>query len=309
MGIDSTKTSDERKLSRQRIRDKYPTQFASDEYLASSIVWKLAYLAFWVFPNWFHDIDILGEENLPEGGAVLVGLHSTHNVDIITSQFILYQLGGRFPRGLIHRVLFNFISYVRWLGLVPGYRDSGVALLESGFYVGIMPGGAEEAMTGHENAYRLHDKWDERRGYVRIAKEANVPIVPIFIKNVEEMRFNLIFFILNLIGFTRFWNSLMINSSKRVSWLLKQISMFTWYIFSWIAFPVPVKICYVIGNPIIPDYEKESVDDIADRTKTEFQELINKNQPYGHQYLPGLKQRWKAFYQKEKARRGKFKTE
>merc|ERR1719336_914273 len=97
---------------------------------------------------------------------------------------------GRVPRGLMHRQIWQFFPWLKYLGLVPGQRHTGKHLLKFGFLVGVLPGGAEEAMYGHEHAYTLHPKWDSRRGFAQVAIDAEVPIVPLFIRNVDEMRWD-----------------------------------------------------------------------------------------------------------------------
>src|ERR1700738_4179725 len=103
---------------------------------------------------------------------------------------------GRVVRGLVHRNVMLSNPWLAYIGMVPGYRDTAVQLLKKGFWVGVIPGGGEEAMRGHENAYNL-DWPAKRRGFAKVAIKAGVPILPVFYQNAEEMRWNPILWLWN----------------------------------------------------------------------------------------------------------------
>eukprot|EP00475_Leptophrys_vorax_P001423 TRINITY_DN1076_c0_g1_i1.p1 TRINITY_DN1076_c0_g1~~TRINITY_DN1076_c0_g1_i1.p1 ORF type:complete len:204 (-),score=46.97 TRINITY_DN1076_c0_g1_i1:166-717(-) len=148
-------------------------------------------------------------------------------------------------------------------------------------------------MYGHEHAYDLHPKWHERRGFVKVAREGGrVPILPWFIRNVEEMRFNPFFFVFNYLGLSKLYTEKLMTLPGLPGWIFKQIGMFVWFNLAWVGIPVPVKITYYIGKPIFPDYDKESDDEIAEKAREAMQNLINEHQPHKHSYLPGLIERW-----------------
>lgn len=237
----------------------------------------------------FHGAEFHGVENLPEGAALFIGLHSTHNADIFPGQQMMYKFSGRVVRGLIHHLFYMCMPFARNLGLVPGTRGTAVELLKAGFYVGVLPGGAEEAMQGHENAYKLHPKWNERRGYAMVAMEANVPIVPTFARNVEEMKFNPIIYVLNLIGFTRVYSRAS-ALPYGIGWFYSQVCLILYFMTTYLAVPVPVKVTNYIGKPIYPK-PGQTADELAEEAKLALQALIDKHQPHGHSYLPGLMER------------------
>ena len=123
-----------------------------------------------------------------------------------------------------------------------------------------------------------------------------MPIIPTFVRNAEEMRFNPIFFFFNYIGFTRlFWKVAEMcasnNSLKPLGWVLKQIGLNTWFALSWWAIPIPVKTTAYVGEPI---YFKADDDlhYITETCRKALQDLISKRQPHKHNYLVGLKERF-----------------
>merc|ERR1712046_339274 len=111
-------------------------------------------------------------------GCLLVSMHSTHNIDILTAVTMVSDKTGRAPRGLIHRRVYQMNPWVKHLGMVPGDRATAVKFLSDGYIAACLPGGGEEAMQGHESAYILGERWKDRRGYAHVAKEAGVRIYP-----------------------------------------------------------------------------------------------------------------------------------
>ena len=92
-----------------------------------------------------HDFSVEGWKKLPvDGPALLVSTHTTHSTDILICCLTAHKLSGRVVRGLLHRLLVTCMPWLRYLGLVPGYRDSAIQLLRQGHWVAVVPGGAEE---------------------------------------------------------------------------------------------------------------------------------------------------------------------
>jgi len=78
---------------------------------------------------------------------------------------------------------------------------------------------------------------------------------------------------------------------KRLGWVMKQAALFTWFFFSWIAIPIPVKTTAIVGEPL---YFKKDDDlkVIAETCRKALQDLINKHQPHKHTYMTGLRERF-----------------
>lgn len=279
-------------------------QFMSDEDVAKSWIFNLFMLFQLRVQQLFHGFKVVGAEKLPKDGALMVGFHSTHNQDVVTGVIGMYDATGRVPRGLLHRMVFLFNPWVGYLGLVPGQRKTAVQLLRKGFLVGVLPGGGEEAMYGHEHAYDLHPRWNDRKGFAYVAREAEVPIVPIFTKNIEEMRFNLIFWILNILGFTRMYARFLAYLTeqsklkpksmfwKRSAWIVKQLGLVSWFMLSWVlSFWVPVQTTMYVGEPIIVKKDDDVIE-IARKAREGLQAMIDEHQPHGHSYWPGVVERY-----------------
>lgn len=283
-----------RTASFEKALKEQPQAFLSDEAVGGTILYRIMKLLNYRWACWFHRFEVKGVENLPPvgKGALLISMHSTHNADILMAITGLHEAsGGRAPRGLLHRILFMLHPYTKYMGMVPGQRNTAKHLIQQGYLTCVLPGGAEEAMTGHENAYNLHPRWKDRRGFVHVARDADADIIPVFIKNAEEMRFSPTFYVCNRLGLTRVYTRLVDKRIPCLSWVLKQAGLATWFCLSWLGIPIPVKVTVYIGEPI-NKRGTDSTEDIAERSRAALQAMIHEHQPHGHQYLPGLRERF-----------------
>jgi hypothetical protein len=101
------------------------------------------------------------------------------------------------------------------------------------------------------------------KGFVHVATDANVPIVPTFMANQEEMRWNPILYFWNLLGFGRLFFSIVKLNIPILSQLLNFIAQFVWFSMTWIQIPIPAKLTLYIGNPVEYDRSKDSIDDVS----------------------------------------------
>jgi 1-acyl-sn-glycerol-3-phosphate acyltransferase len=134
-----------------------------------------------------HPITIDGEENLPEGPALLVGNHGLFGYESPLFFERLLALRGTIPIGLADRGFFR----------VPGVRDllvrlggtfgnsaNGLRALSEGRLVVCYPGGVREVYKQETDKYKL--LWKDREGFIRLALAAGVPIVPFAAAGVDH---------------------------------------------------------------------------------------------------------------------------
>jgi 1-acyl-sn-glycerol-3-phosphate acyltransferase len=125
-------------------------------------------------------------EHLPPKGAyLLVANHSgLGNPDIaclIVS--FLDQPGMRFPAAMVHPVSFNSWPAGVWMeriGAIPSTYEAALSALSQGIPVLVFPGGDIDATRPVWQARRVD--FGGRQGFLKIARIANVPIVPMGIR-------------------------------------------------------------------------------------------------------------------------------
>jgi 1-acyl-sn-glycerol-3-phosphate acyltransferase len=123
-----------------------------------------------------------GGERVPEQTCMLVGNHSAIGIaDILTivgsghSHFQGRRMVGMMHDVFVHMPIIGF--FARSFGAVPANRDAGRAALEAGLDLVTYPGGnLDSCRPFHEHRKVVFGK---RRGYIKLALAAGVPIVPV----------------------------------------------------------------------------------------------------------------------------------
>jgi len=129
---------------------------------------------------------LTGIENLPPGPFVLVANHSGMGNAEIMSLIVCYldQLGLSRPLApMVHPLSLNAWPQGGWmkaLGAIPSTYEAGQATLSHGVPLLVFPGGDHEAMRPVWQANRVD--FAGRNGFLKIARGAGVPIVPLGIR-------------------------------------------------------------------------------------------------------------------------------
>ncbi len=199
----------------------------------------------------YFDTRLEGVENIPPGGALLVGNHSLGGLDSIALIPAIFEATSRLPRGLALKSLFGVPPLAHLLhqcGLVAGDRDSAVALLESQELVLVYPGGARDSMKGSQRRYEL--RWGNRQGFAEVARRAQCPVIPVAAIGPDEVI------------------PILSNHGPRVSWLNgEQVPIFL---------PLVRKVPFVfyIGEPIDPPATSDHVEAFAHQVERSLQTLM-----------------------------------
>jgi 1-acyl-sn-glycerol-3-phosphate acyltransferase len=132
---------------------------------------------------WFRG-EVRGLGNIPEDGpALLVGNHSGGNLPadtfVFTLAFSTYFGVERMFHQLAHNLVLSMpgLSYLRKYGTVAASHENARRALRAGAAVLVYPGGDYEV---HRPSWERHKvDFDGRKGFIRLALEQDVPIVPV----------------------------------------------------------------------------------------------------------------------------------
>lgn len=132
----------------------------------------------------YHRPRVIGVERVPDGPVLYVGNHNAGLWSPDSFAFCHAVIEARgvdaLPYGLAHEVALSLPPLNQMLvplGAVRASHDNALRLLASGRSVLVYPGGDVDAMRPARR--RGEVVFDGRRGFVRLALRAGVPIVPV----------------------------------------------------------------------------------------------------------------------------------
>jgi 1-acyl-sn-glycerol-3-phosphate acyltransferase len=170
-------------MSKELLAERDPA------YIAKALpILKLAMKGY--FRSEVKDID-----RVPDGGALMVGNHSgglmAMDVPIIAVAFADTFGAERPLYCLAHDMLFTGVAgpFLRKFGFVPADRASADEVLSSGAVTIVFPGGDYDTFRPTLKANVID--FEGRKGYVRTALKAGVPIVPVVSIGGQEAQFHL----------------------------------------------------------------------------------------------------------------------
>jgi 1-acyl-sn-glycerol-3-phosphate acyltransferase len=139
---------------------------------------------------WFRG-EVRGLGNVPEEGPVLlVGNHSggnlTPDTTVFTLAFSTYFGVERLFYQLAHNLVLTMpgLSFLRKYGTVAAGRDNARKALQSGAAVLVYPGGDYEVHRPSWEGNRVD--FGGRKGFIRLAIEQDVPLVPVVAVGGQE---------------------------------------------------------------------------------------------------------------------------
>jgi 1-acyl-sn-glycerol-3-phosphate acyltransferase len=170
-------------LLAERYRDQHDPFGFDPDYI--SVVLPIAA---WVYNTWFR-VEAHGIENIPDGPVLLIANHSGQlPVDgmMIVSSCLLAKNEPRMVRSMVERWVPS-LPFVSWFfartGQILGTRDNFRLLTEIGSAILVFPEGVGGISKTYDKAYQLQNFG---LGFMRLALENNLPIVPIGVVGAEE---------------------------------------------------------------------------------------------------------------------------
>src|SRR5436305_8191871 len=145
----------------------------------------------WLLASFYFRAEVQGLENIPADGPVLlVGNHSGGNITPDTLVFTLafntyFGVERRFYQ-LAHNLVLAMpqLASLRKYGTVAASPENANKALDSGAALLVYPGGDYEVHRPSWESARVD--FNGRKGYIRLALEKNVPIVPIVALGGQE---------------------------------------------------------------------------------------------------------------------------
>ena len=145
----------------------------------------------WLLASLYFRAEVRGLGNIPEEGPVLlVGNHSggnlTPDTGVFTLAFSTYFGVERAFYQLAHNLVLSFpgLGFLRKYGTVAASPGNARKALRSGAAVLVYPGGDFEVHRPIWERHRID--FDGRKGFLRLALEEDVPIVPIVAVGGQE---------------------------------------------------------------------------------------------------------------------------
>ncbi|MDQ3647083.1 MAG: acyltransferase family protein [Actinomycetota bacterium] len=138
----------------------------------------------WLFASLYFRAEVRGLKNIPaEGPVLLVGNHSGGNMMPDTAVFTLafntyFGVERRFYQ-LAHNLVLSIpgLGRLRKFGTVAANTDNANQALESGAALLVYPGGDYEVHRPSWDSGKVD--FDGRKGFIRLALDRDVPIVPV----------------------------------------------------------------------------------------------------------------------------------
>lgn len=236
----------------------------------------------------------------PEGGYLLVANHSGLGNPDIACLIVgfLDRPGARFPAAMVHPVSFNSWPAGGWmarLGAIPSTYDAALAALSRGVPVLVFPGGDIDATRPVWRARRVD--FGGRQGFLKIARAAKVPIVPMGIRGSHfaapilfrsEILSTLLVFP-RLTGVRQFPVTLLgvlgavglVALGPSIGWLLASILATLWIVLPLAQIPwIPWTVRMRLGEPIrhedlFPDESEATLRRAYDRVVGAVEDLVN----------------------------------
>jgi 1-acyl-sn-glycerol-3-phosphate acyltransferase len=129
----------------------------------------------------WHRYSVDGIEQLRTPGAKLLVAYHGRGIplDLALLAEEVRRLDGYLPRSIVHEGLWHiplFPEYLKANGCISGDGPELRAAVARGENVFIAPGGTYEGLRGFWHRHEVN--WGPRRGYLRLALELGIPLVP-----------------------------------------------------------------------------------------------------------------------------------
>jgi 1-acyl-sn-glycerol-3-phosphate acyltransferase len=250
-----------------KLAESRTKEFGNDPFGFDAETLKLAMpLVAWLYRHYFR-VDTYGLENVPPGKVLLISNHSGQlpmDAMMIVVALLIDADRPRMVRSMVERWVPE-LPFVSWFfarcGQILGTRDNFRLLTELGSAILVFPEGVVGINKTYDKAYQL-----QRFGYgfMRLALENNLPIVPIAVVGAEEQA-------------PAIWDVKPLAKLLGIPAL--PITPLTPFLGPLGLLPMPVKYHIYFGEPIRfdgqPDDEDRVIGDKVDVVKRKIQSMLD----------------------------------
>lgn len=210
----------------------------------------------------YHRAEVVGAERVPSGPALYVGNHNAgcYTPDSYLFGAAVYEAHGvdAVPYGLAHEVVLSWPVINQMLvpiGAIRASHDNAHKLFRAGKKVLVYPGGDVDAMRAFRRRNRIC--FGGRRGYIRLAVSAGVPLIPVVAAGAHATFVILdeLPWLARLLRTDRFLRMKVFPASLSIPWGL-------WFGFTPPYLPLPSRILIEVMDPI--QFEREGPKAAAD---------------------------------------------
>jgi 1-acyl-sn-glycerol-3-phosphate acyltransferase len=226
----------------------------------------------WMLASLYFRADVRGLQNIPEEGPVLlVGNHSggnlTPDTHVFTLAFSTYFGVERHFHQLAHNLVLSMpgLSSLRKYGTVAATPENAALALDKGAALLVYPGGDYEVHRPSWESAKVD--FGGRRGFIRLAQDRSVPLVPVvaiggqetalFLSRGERLA--------KLFGLDRMFRLKVLPISLALPWGLNVGDMLG-------HVPLPAKLTIQVLEPI--DVSGMDVDEAYELVTTEMQRTL-----------------------------------
>ena len=226
----------------------------------------------WMLASLYFRAEVRGLQNIPEEGPVLlVGNHSggnlTPDTHVFTLAFTTYFGVERRFHQLAHNLVLSMpgLGRLRKYGTVAATPENAQRALDVGAALLVYPGGDYEVHRPSWESGKVD--FGGRKGFIRLAKERKVPLVPVVAIGGQETALFLSRGerIARLLGLDRMFRLKVLPISLALPWGLNVGDMFG-------HIPLPAKITIQVLEPI--DVSRMDVDKAYESVTTQMQTAL-----------------------------------
>jgi 1-acyl-sn-glycerol-3-phosphate acyltransferase len=147
----------------------------------AACIGRSVWLSYWQLMRRYHRYEVQGVEHIDAvGPALIVGYHGRPGArDLCMLQSYLLDRNGAATHAVAHTMAWKIPGLraaAEGMAFLPGNSQELADAIRRRGKIIVTPGGTAEGCRSHRDRYRV--RWEDRLGYLRLALEHRLPILP-----------------------------------------------------------------------------------------------------------------------------------